>query len=257
MDDSFKVVIPARYASTRLPGKPLRMVAGKTLLERVHARAAAAGVEVVIATDDARIATEGRRCGARVCMTAADHPSGTSRLAEVVGKLGWSDETVVVNLQGDEPLMPPALLRAVADDLAAHPRADIATLACPIEDAAELADPNAVKVVTDADGFALYFSRAPIPWDRDGAPAAGGAAVPGPEHRRHLGLYAYRAGFLRRFVGLAPSPLEALESLEQLRVLWHGGRIHVAMAGELPGPGIDTEHDLARVERLLAATGEV
>jgi 3-deoxy-manno-octulosonate cytidylyltransferase (CMP-KDO synthetase) len=252
----FKIVIPARYASTRLPGKPLRMLAGRSLLQRVHERAHAAGAEVVVATDDARIADAARAFGADVCMTAAEHPSGTSRLAEVVVRRGWPEATAVVNLQGDEPLMPPELLCRVAEDLAAHPEADVATLGCPLTEPADLADPNVVKLVVDARGYALYFSRAPIPWDRDGFAAAGGTLMPAPVHRRHVGLYAYRAGYLHRYRELAASPLEALESLEQLRVLWHGGRIHVLLTDVQPGPGVDTEQDLARVAALLEAAGE-
>ncbi|HEY5719621.1 MAG TPA: 3-deoxy-manno-octulosonate cytidylyltransferase [Gammaproteobacteria bacterium] len=249
----FKVVIPARYGASRLPGKPLRDLAGKPLLQHVHERAAASGAEVLVATDDPRIADAALAFGARVCMTAADHPSGTARIAEVVAQRGWPDGTLVVNLQGDEPLVPPGLLRDVAADLDAQPAADMATLATPLRGAAELFDPNVVKVVTDGAGFALYFSRAPIPWDRERFAAAPGSATPGPEHRRHVGIYAYRAGFLRRYAALAASPLESLESLEQLRVLWHGGRIHVAEAAELPGHGVDTEADLQRVAALLAA----
>jgi 3-deoxy-manno-octulosonate cytidylyltransferase (CMP-KDO synthetase) len=193
-------------------------------VRHVHARASESGAEVVIATDDARIRDACEGFGAVVCMTAAEHESGTARIAEVVAQRGWDDEAIVVNLQGDEPLVPPSLLRDVATDLANHPQADMATLVTPLDSGADLADPNVVKVVTDAAGYALYFSRAPVPWDRDRFAAAGGPAVAGPgaTHQRHVGLYAYRAGFLRRYVTLAPSPLEAIESLEQLRVLWHG-----------------------------------
>ncbi len=252
----FKVVIPARYGASRLPGKPLRDLAGRPLIAHVHDRARESGAEVVVATDDVRIRDACASFGATVCMTASDHASGTARIAEVVAQRGWDDAAIVVNLQGDEPLVPPALLRDVAGDLAAHPDADIATLATPLETGADLADPNVVKVVTDAAGYALYFSRAPVPWDRDRFAAGGPAAAgPGPAHRRHVGLYAYRAGFLRRYVTLAPSPLETLESLEQLRVLWHGGRIHVSTAAEVPGHGVDTEADLARVAAQLAARG--
>jgi 3-deoxy-manno-octulosonate cytidylyltransferase (CMP-KDO synthetase) len=250
----FKVVIPARYGASRLPGKPLRELAGWPLVRHVHARALESGAEAVIATDDARIRDACRAFGAEVCMTAVDHASGTARIAEVVDQRGWPDATLVVNLQGDEPLVPPQLLRDVAADLADHADADLATLATPIDSGSDLADPNVVKVVTDAAGYALYFSRAAVPWDRDRFAAAGGvaAAGPGPVHQRHVGLYAYRAGYLRRYVTLAPSPLEAIESLEQLRVLWHGGRIHVARAAAPPGHGVDTEADLARVAALLA-----
>jgi 3-deoxy-manno-octulosonate cytidylyltransferase (CMP-KDO synthetase) len=253
---SFKVVIPARYGASRLPGKPLRELAGRPLVQHVHDRARESGAEVVVATDDTRIADACAGFGATVCMTSPDHDSGTARIAEVVGQLGWPDDAVVVNLQGDEPLMPQVLLGDVAADLAAHADADVATLATPLANGADLADPNVVKVVTDAAGFALYFSRAPVPWDRDRFAVDGVAAAgPGAVHRRHVGLYAYRAGYLRRYVTLAPSPLESIESLEQLRVLWHGGRIRVSDARELPGHGVDTEADLARVAALLAGKG--
>lgn len=251
--DGWKVVIPARYASTRLPGKPLRLLAGRPMIEHVHQRALASGAEVVIATDDVRIETACRAFGADVCMTSPDHASGTARIAEVADRRGWDDDTIVVNLQGDEPLVPPALLCAVAADLAAHAEADLATLAEPITDPAELFNANTVKLVTDRDGYALYFSRAPIPWDRAtfDTPATARYSV----HRRHLGIYAYRAAFVRRFAAMAPSPLETIESLEQLRVLWHGGRIHVTDATEPTGPGVDTEADLVRVEALLTGAG--
>ena len=253
----FKVVIPARYGASRLPGKPLRDLAGWPLVRHVHARARESGAEVVIATDDARIRDACEGFGAAVCMTAAEHESGTARIAEVVAQRGWDDAAIVVNLQGDEPLVPPALLRDVAADLAAHPEADMATLATPLDSGTDLADPNVVKVVTDAAGFALYFSRAPVPWDRDRFAAGGGpaAAGPGAAHQRHVGLYAYRAGFLRRYVTLTPSPLESIESLEQLRVLWHGGRIHVSTAATVPGHGVDTEADLVRVAAQLTTRG--
>lgn len=252
----FKVVIPARYGASRLPGKPLRELAGRPLVRHVHDRAVASGAEVVIATDDPRIEAACTAFGASVCMTDPAHASGTARIAEVVAQRGWDDAALVVNLQGDEPLVPPGLLRDVAADLDAHPDADVATLATPVADGRDLADPNVVKVVTDVGGYALYFSRAPVPWDRDRFAAAGGVAEAGPGavHRRHVGLYAYRAAFLRRYADLAPSPLESLESLEQLRVLWHGGRIHVSDAAEPPGHGVDTEADLARVAVLLAGT---
>lgn len=248
----FKVVIPARYGSTRLPGKPLRLLAGRPMVEHVYRRARESGAaQVVIATDDARIETAARGFGAEVVLTSPDHPSGTDRLAEVVDRLGWVDDSVVVNVQGDEPLMPPALIRQVADNLAAHPEAAIATLGTPLDDAAEFFDPNVVKVVADRQGLALYFSRAPIPWDRDGFVRGRDRLPPGIPHRRHLGLYAYRAAFLRAYRDLEPAPLERSEMLEQLRALWHGYRIHVADAVAQPGPGVDVETDAQRVEALL------
>lgn len=249
---TFKVVIPARYASSRLPGKPLLELAGEPMLRHVHRRALESGAdEVVIATDDARIREVAEGFGAEVCMTGADHQSGTDRIGEVAAQCGWADDTLVVNLQGDEPLMPPQLLRQVGADLAAFPEADVATLCTRIHTAAELFDPHAVKVVMDRAGYALYFSRAAIPWDRDAFSISRDELAPGSEHFRHLGIYAYRAGFLRRYGVLEACPPERMESLEQLRVMWHGGRIHVTEASVLPGPGVDTEADLERVRRHL------
>lgn len=243
MSTSFRVAIPARYASTRFPGKPLAMIAGKTMLEHVWRRACEAGAdEVVVATDDERIAAVADDFGARVCMTRADHASGTDRLAEVAQACGWPDDAIVVNLQGDEPLMPPVVLRQVAEDLAAFPDAALATLSVPLADAGERDEPNVVKVVTDRAGYALYFSRAPIPYPR--TPDAA-------DVHRHLGIYAYRAGFLRRFSGLEPAPIERAEELEQLRALWHGHRIHVTEAAAVPAAGVDDPADIGRVEAAL------
>lgn len=249
MSVPFRVAIPARYGSTRFPGKPLIELAGRPLLEHVWRRACAAGAtEVVIATDDERIAEAAGDFGAEVCLTGAEHASGTDRIAEVAATRGWGDDDIVVNLQGDEPLTPPAILAQVAEDLDAAPDAPMATLAVPLP--GELAeDPNIVKVVTDARGFALYFSRAPIPWWRDGRPNHEGAC------RRHLGIYAYRAGFLRRFTEMESAPLEEIERLEQLRALWHGYAIHVADAVAVPGAGLDTPDDVERVETALNAEG--
>ncbi|MEW6645663.1 MAG: 3-deoxy-manno-octulosonate cytidylyltransferase [Pseudomonadota bacterium] len=251
---SFRVLIPARYASTRLPGKPLLDIGGKPMLQRVYEQALASGAaSVVIATDDARIEAAARGFGAAVCMTAPEHSSGSERLAEAVTTLGYGDDEIVVNLQGDEPLMPPQLLRQVADNLAAHAHAEMATLCTRIHTAAELFDPHAVKVVMDREGMALYFSRAVIPWDRD-AFAITTAELPAQAlHYRHLGLYAYRVGFLKRYVTLEPCALERMESLEQLRVLWHGAGIHVAEAAVPPAPGVDTPEDLERVRQVIAA----
>lgn len=248
----FKVVIPARYGSSRLPGKPLRILAGAPMVEHVYRRARESGADrIVIATDDERIETVARGFGAEVVMTSTAHPSGTDRLAEVVDKLGWEDAAIIVNLQGDEPLMPPALLQQVAANLAAHPDAAIATLATPINEAAELFDPNVVKVVCDAQGYAMYFSRAPIPWARDRFAASRDELPSDIAFRRHLGMYAYRARFLRSYRGLSPAPLESTEMLEQLRALWHGSKIHVADAVAQPGPGVDVEADAERVAALL------
>lgn len=248
----FKVAIPARYAASRLPGKPLRELAGKPLLAHVHARALESGAEqVIIATDDERIRAAAEGFGAQVCMTSSAHPSGTDRLAEVARRFQWPEETIVVNLQGDEPLVEPQLLRALAADLAAHPSAAIATLCTPIRSADELFDTHVVKVVRDTDGFALYFSRAPIPWERDAFANDRNALPPGSQHYRHVGLYAYRAGFLEHYSRLEPTYPERAESLEQLRALAHGVRIHVRVIEQPPGHGVDTEEDLRRVTSLL------
>ena len=245
----FRVVIPARYASTRLPGKPLRLIAGRTMIEHVHARARASGAaEVVIATDDERIADACARFGADVALTDPGHASGTDRLAEVARARGYADDDLIVNVQGDEPLLPPANVAEVAALLAATPSAAVATLATPIGSLEEYQDPNVVKVVRDCAGLALYFSRAPIPWVRE--PATEAERYAGA--LRHVGLYAYRAGALRRLAALAPTALETRERLEQLRALEHGLGIAVGIAAEPPGPGVDTEQDLARVAALLA-----
>ncbi|MFH1600330.1 MAG: 3-deoxy-manno-octulosonate cytidylyltransferase [Pseudomonadota bacterium] len=243
----FIVAIPARFGASRLPGKPLRLIAGEPMVVHVARRALAAGArEVVVATDDPRIADALAGQDLRVCMTRADHASGTDRLAECATQLAWPDDSIVVNLQGDEPFAPPEGIRAVADVLAGG-QAEMATLAAPIEDADTLFDPNAVKLVRDSKGLALYFSRAPIPWQRDRfardrvGPVAGSAL-------RHIGIYAYRAGFLRTFTQLPPGQLEQLEALEQLRVLEAGYRIAVGLTPVPFPPGVDTEADLARAE---------
>ncbi|HVF34812.1 MAG TPA: 3-deoxy-manno-octulosonate cytidylyltransferase [Candidatus Saccharimonadia bacterium] len=254
MTGDFVVAIPARLRATRLPDKPLRMLAGRPLLAHVIERARASGArEVVVATDDARIALVAEQAGVRAVMTRADHASGTDRLAEVAMTLGWADDLNVVNLQGDEPLAPVSGIEAVAA-LLARSVAPVATLATAIEDASQLFDPNVVKVVRDARGHALYFSRAPIPWARDAfATAAGRAVLPAVGYLRHIGIYAYRAGFLSRYVALARTPHEIAESLEQLRVLEHGYPIAVGIAPEAFPAGVDTEADLARVAAILGA----
>ncbi len=247
---AFVVAIPARFAASRLPGKPLRLLAGEPLLLHVVRRALAAGArEVWVATDDARIAAALVGSGVQVAMTRADHASGSDRLAECAGIAGWADDTLVVNLQGDEPFAPAAGLRAVAACLAAS-AAPMATLATPITHAAELFDPNVVKLVRDSTGHALYFSRAPLPWRRD-PPLSADAQLAGGAWARHIGVYAYRAGFLRRFARLPVGRLEQLESLEQLRVLEAGERIAVADTPAAFPPGIDTPEDLARAEDWL------
>jgi 3-deoxy-manno-octulosonate cytidylyltransferase (CMP-KDO synthetase) len=249
----FRVVIPARHESTRLPGKPLRLLAGTPMVLHVHRLAGRAGAaEVIIATDDERIRSACAAAGAAAEMTGAQHASGTDRIAEIAERRGWAGGDIVVNVQGDEPLLPPSLIGQVAGLLADTPAASIATLAAPITSEAEYLDPNVVKVVARPDGLALYFSRAPIPWDRDGSSTP---AAREPRHhgaRRHLGLYAYRVSALRQLAAAPPAALEQRERLEQLRALSMGLGIVVADARESPGPGVDTAEDLARVEALLA-----
>lgn len=251
----FHVIIPARYASTRLPGKPLQDIAGKPMIRHVWEQAQKSGAaSVTIATDDPRIVEACRGFGADALMTRADHPSGTDRLQEVVSQLGLDAEAHVVNVQGDEPMIPPALIDQVAGNLRAFPAASIATLAEPLQDVDTLFNPNAVKLVTDHQGFALYFSRAPMPWCRDAFAQERPSELPQDiPFRRHIGLYAYKVGFLHDYVRWPASPLEIAESLEQLRALWFGCRIHVADACEMPPPGVDTPEDLERVRQLLAS----
>jgi len=247
----FKIVIPARYASTRLPAKPLLDLGGKPMVVRVAERARLSGAdEVLVASDHADVLEAAGRHGLRVVLTRSEHASGTDRLAEVVELSGWSDETIVVNVQGDEPLIDPTLIVLTASRLA-ESGADIATVAHRVTDAADFFNPNIVKVVLAASGDALYFSRAPIPYARDHfAREAGGETLPvGLLAYRHIGLYAYRAHFLRTYSGLAPSPLENLEALEQLRALWHGLRISVAIVDDLPSAGVDTPEDAQRVQK--------
>ena len=248
----FKIVIPARHASSRLPGKPLLDIAGKPMILRVLERALGAGAdEVWVATDHTGIAGVVEKAGGKVIVTSAEHPSGTDRLAEVATRLGWSDDTIVVNVQGDEPLIPPQLIDDVAAALAADAEAAIATACHPLESAEEFFNPNVVKLVMDARGRALYFSRAAIPWARD-AFASDRSALPAnlPAYR-HIGLYAYRAGFLKRYSSLAPSPLEQWEALEQLRAMAHGYPIQVMVLDHAPPAGVDTAEDLERVRRVF------
>ncbi|WP_166367014.1 3-deoxy-manno-octulosonate cytidylyltransferase [Pseudomonas akapageensis] len=254
MSAAFTVVIPARFGSTRFPGKPLKQIAGKPMVQHVWEQARKSAAErVVVATDDTRIVEACRAFGAEVLMTREDHNSGTDRLAEVAAQLGLAADAIVVNVQGDEPLIPPAVINQVAANLAAHAEAGIATLAEPIDDVEALFNPNVVKVVADLNGLALTFSRAPLPWARDDFARSREALPQGVPYRRHIGIYAYRAGFLHDFVSWGPCWLENAESLEQLRALWHGVRIHVADAQETPPPGVDTPEDLERVRRLLEA----
>lgn len=248
---SFTVLIPARLASTRLPDKPLADIAGKPMVVRVAERVASSGAErIVVACDDERISTACAAHGVAAVLTRTDHASGSDRLAEACEKLGLDGDDVVVNVQGDEPLIDPELVGAVATLLRARTDCVMSTAAHPLADRGEYGNPNVVKVVLDAAGRALYFSRAPIPWWRDGATRS---ELPTPAPLRHLGLYAYRAAFLRGFPALAAAEVEQCEALEQLRVLWHGHRIAVHVSPHGPGPGVDTPEDLARVRALFAA----
>lgn len=253
---SFAIVIPARYASSRFPGKPLALLDGRPMLQHVYERACQSEAKrVIIATDDQRIADAAKGFGAEVCMTSADHPSGTDRLQEVVSRLGFYADDIVVNVQGDEPLIPPVIINQVAHNLKAFPEAGIATLSEPIESVDALLNPNVVKVVSDCRGMALYFSRAPMPWPRDAAKAHNNELHELPEGfswQRHIGLYAYRVKLLNDFVTWPPAPLELTECLEQLRALYNGVRIHVEPAREAPPAGVDTPEDLARLQQLLA-----
>ena len=243
MTAGFIAVIPARYASTRLPGKPLKDLCGKPMIEWVYRQTIKSGAsEVIVATDDERIVAVCRAFGAPVEMTSMEHASGTDRIAELARRFEWDDQQIVVNVQGDEPLISPACIAQTARLLGWHPQATIATLMTPLESEAEFRDPNFAKVVTDKDGWALYFSRAPIPFPRDGGM---------PAVMRHIGLYAYRAGGLRAISAARPCDLEEVEKLEQLRALWLGHRIIVAKSAEPPAPAVDTEEDLAKVRRYL------
>lgn len=245
------VLIPARLASTRLPDKPLADLAGVPMVVRVAQRCREAGARaVVVAADSPRILEACQAHGVDAVLTRADHPTGSDRLAEACTLLGLDGRDIVVNVQGDEPLIDPALVAACAERLQAHPECVMSTAAHTIDSVEEYLNPNIVKVVTDAAGRALYFSRAPMPWWRDGH-AQGVTALPDPAPLRHIGIYGYTAGFLRRFPALPPAPLEQIESLEQLRVLWHGERIVVHLSPQRPGPGVDTPEDLARVRRIF------
>lgn len=250
----FIVAIPARYGSTRLPGKPLREIGGVPMVVHVVRRALQAGAsQVVVAVDDSRIAKALEGQGVDICLTRQDHASGSDRLAECARYYDWADDAIVVNLQGDEPFAPAAGIRAVAHALASSD-APVATLATPIIDVDELFDPNVVKLVRNVDGRALYFSRAPVPWARDAFAADPRSLPSGGPFLRHIGIYAYRAGFLARFAAMARTPLEQAESLEQLRVLEHGHAIAVALTPEPFPPGIDTPADLERAEALMCRT---
>jgi 3-deoxy-manno-octulosonate cytidylyltransferase (CMP-KDO synthetase) len=248
----FRVVIPARFASTRLPGKALLPMAGKPMIQWVHERAARSrATQIIVATDDARIGSVAQSFGAVVAMTSASHASGTDRIAEVARAQRWGDTDIVVNVQGDEPLIPPTLIDQVAGLLQSNPAAHMATLCSPLTHLDALMDPNVVKVVADSKGRALYFSRAPIPWVRDSAPSGLASQTNFAGARRHIGIYAYRVGALLQLASLPPTPLENAEKLEQLRALENGFEIRVADAVEAPGPDVNTPEDVARVlERL-------
>jgi len=248
----FTVIIPARYQSSRFPGKPLVDIKGKPMVQWVYEKAVQAGArQVIVATDDARIQNAVEGFGGRVCMTRDDHESGTERLAEVVQTLNLSDDEIIVNVQGDEPFIPAENIVQVAQNLANNQQAKMATLSVRINDKEEAFNPNAVKVVTDAKGNALYFSRATIPYDRSRFLSVAQSDIKeiGDFYQRHIGIYAYSAGFIKEYIKLAVSPLEQIESLEQLRVLWHGHAIHVEQAKSTPPPGIDTPEDLQRALR--------
>lgn len=249
----FTVIIPARLASSRLPDKPLADIAGLPMVVRVAQRAMQSQAQqVVVAADDERIVAACAAHGIHALLTRKDHVSGSDRLAEACELLGLTADAVVINVQGDEPLVPPALINDVARVLTERPEASMSTAAHAISTLEEFTNPNVVKVVMDARQMALYFSRAPIPWWRDGQTAGGFRALPSPAPLRHIGIYGYRAGFLAAFPNLPPAPVESMESLEQLRALWHGHRIAVHVTDQAPGPGVDTPEDLARVRALLS-----
>ncbi|MFI3155650.1 MAG: 3-deoxy-manno-octulosonate cytidylyltransferase [Methylococcaceae bacterium] len=252
MSVRFKVVIPARYGSTRLPGKPLLNIAGKPMIAHVCERAQEADAdEIIVATDDQRIFQAVAGLGIKAVMTRADHQSGTERIAEVARLCGWAGDDIIVNLQGDEPLIPPAYIREAAAALAGQQQAGIATLAAKITAPEEIFNPNAVKVVLNHAGYALYFSRAPIPWDRDAFTRSGGAPSGIMPYLRHIGMYAYTVDFLNRYCLWNASKLESVESLEQLRILWYGEAIRVHIVDKTPAAGVDTQEDLIRVEQVL------
>jgi len=249
----FYVVIPARYASSRLPAKPLADIAGKPMIQRVYERACQSQAkQVIVATDDLRIEAAVRAFGGEVCMTSDKHESGTDRLQEVAQKYGLKNSDIVVNVQGDEPLIPPAVIDQVARNLATTTAASVATLSEPIHSAADFHNPNIVKTLADAQGLALYFSRAPIPWPRDAFAQNKQQLPDGFQPQRHIGIYAYRVDLLNRFVNWDMAPIEAIESLEQLRVIWQGEKIHLAESIEAVPGGVDTQQDLERVREIIA-----
>lgn len=255
MTAPFKVVIPARYASTRLPGKPLLSIAGKPMIIHVCERAQQAGAEdVIVATDDKRILDTVQSLGYQAVMTGTEHQSGTERIAEVIRLCHWSQDTIVVNVQGDEPLIDPETISILAQGLISQSEFEMATIAAEITNLDEIFNPNAVKVVVDGNNRALYFSRAPIPWDRDNFGETELVMPDAMPYLRHIGLYAYRVGFLQQYITWQPSPLETIEALEQLRILWHGQPIAVMKVTQAAPAGVDTEDDLIRVENILKST---
>lgn len=249
----FKVVIPARYASSRLPAKPLLDIGGKPMVVRVAEQASASGAEeVVIATDHIDIFNTVKQSGFKAVMTREDHVSGTDRIAEVAAHLKWADDALVVNVQGDEPLIDPKLIQQVATDLNLHPQASIATACHAIRDKETMLNSNVVKVVMDLHGYALYFSRAPIPYHRDAFAQSQGLPE-GMLVYRHVGIYAYRASFLHDYANLTPAPIEQYEALEQLRAMWHGFKISVSVVNEAPATGVDTHDDLELVRKIISS----
>ena len=250
---SFRIVIPARYASTRLPGKPLVDICGKPMIERVIDQAKKSNAEeVIVATDSSKIADAISSLDVRVCITRENHQSGTERLSEVIEQLGFSDDQILINLQGDEPMMPPVCLNQVADALGQDNDLKMATLCTPLSDIDELFDPHSVKVVRDINQYALYFTRAAVPWSRNNFSSTPRKLPQEQQYQRHIGLYGYRAGFIRQYLQWPSSDIEKTESLEQLRVLYYGEKIKVITAETPPGPGVDTSDDLKRVCELLS-----
>lgn len=249
---TFKIVIPARFASSRLPGKPLISLAGKPMIQHVYERALATGVEdIVIATDDERIEQAAKNFGAQVVMTSPKHENGTERIAEVARIKNWSADSVIVNLQGDEPLIPKSLIELTAKGLLENPEAGMSSICTPIHCDADAFNPNVVKVVLNKDNFALYFSRASIPWDRDAYKNNQSHKTEKMPVYRHIGMYGYRVSFLQQYSAMQPCVLESTEALEQLRALWYGVKIHMGVIDQAPGHGVDTLEDAQRVEILL------
>lgn len=247
----YKIVIPARFGSSRLPGKPMLNIAGKPMVQHVYERAQETGIaDIVVATDDQRIFDAVKGFGGEVVLTSSEHETGTDRIAEVAIKQGWADDDVIVNLQGDEPLIPSDLIDLTAKGLIDHPDAGMSSLCTPIDSSEDLFDANIVKVVMDRVGYAMYFSRAPIPWDRD-VFVKGQNLPQAMSPYRHIGMYGYRVSFLKAYAKMEQCQVEKTESLEQLRALWYGHRIHMSVIDAAPGHGVDTEADLKRVEQLM------